>query len=118
MAITVRTFVFQIAPVALTAILLGISLFIVNLSTSNPESSDGVISWLAPLNIAILLILSFLVLFNLYQAVTRLRTQQAGSRFTLRLMMAFSVLTVFPVLVVSYFSMNFLGDRIDSWFDV
>ena len=118
MAITVRTVVFQIAPVVLTTILLGISLFILNLSTRNPESSDDIIGWLAPLNIAILLILSFLVLFNLYQAVTRLRTQQAGSRFTLRLMMAFSVLTVFPVLIVSYFSMNFLGDRIDSWFNV
>ncbi len=118
MAITVRTAVFQIAPVVLTAILLGISLFILNSSTRNPESSDDIIGWLAPLNIAILLILSFLVLFNLYQAVIRLRTQQAGSRFTLRLMMAFSVLTVFPVLIVSYFSMNFLGDRIDSWFNV
>ncbi|RVU83468.1 HAMP domain-containing protein [Leucothrix sargassi] len=118
MAITVRTAVFQIAPVVVTAILLGISLYILNLSTRNPGFSDEFIGWLAPLNIAILLILSFLVLFNLYQAVTRLRTQQAGSRFTLRLMMAFSVLTVFPVLIVSYFSMNFLGDRIDSWFDV
>lgn len=118
MAVTVRTVFFQILPVALTAILLGISLSILNWSTSNPEMSDGIIGWLAPLNIAILLILSFLILFNLYQAITRLRTQQAGSRFTLRLMMAFSILTIIPVLVVTYFSMNFLGDRIDNWFNV
>ena len=118
MAVTVRTLFFQIMPIALTAILLGISLVILNLSTRNPDATDGLIDWLAPLNIAILMILSFLVLFNLYQAITRLRTQQAGSRFTLRLMLAFSVLTVFPVLVVSYFSMNFLGDRVDNWFNV
>ena len=118
MAITVRTLTFQVLPVVLTAVLLTISLWILNLSTKNPESADDIIVWLAPLNIAILLILSFLILFNLYQAITRLRTQQAGSRFTLRLMLAFSVSTVFPVLIVSYFSMNFLGDRIDSWFNV
>lgn len=118
MAVTVRTVFFQILPVVLTAVLLGASLTILNLSTRNPETSDGIIGWLAPLNIAILLILSFLILFNLYQAITRLRTQQAGSRFTLRLMLAFSILTVIPVLVVTYFSMNFLGDRIDNWFNV
>ena len=118
MAITVRTLAFQVMPVVLTAVLLTISLSILNLSTRNPESSDRIIAWLAPLNIAILLILSFLILFNLYQAITRLRTQQAGSRFTLRLMLAFSILTIIPVLIVSYFSMNFLGDRIDSWFNV
>ena len=118
MAITVRTLTFQVLPVVLTAVLLTISLWILNLSTKNPESADNIIGWLAPLNIAILLILSFLILFNLYQAITRLRTQQAGSRFTLRLMLAFSISTIFPVLIVSYFSMNFLGDRIDSWFNV
>jgi len=118
MAIAVRTLFFQILPVVLTAILLAISLAILNLSTRNPETSDGIIGWLAPLNIAIILILSFLILFNLYQAITRLRTQQAGSRFTLRLMMAFSILTIIPVLIVTYFSMNFLGDRIDNWFNI
>jgi nitrogen fixation/metabolism regulation signal transduction histidine kinase len=117
-AITVRTLTFQVLPIVLTAILLTISLSILNLSTKNPESADNIIVWLAPLNIAILLILSFLILFNLYQAITRLRTQQAGSRFTLRLMLAFSISTILPVLIVSYFSMNFLGDRIDSWFNV
>ena len=118
MAVTVRTVFFQILPVVLTAILLGISLAILNFSTRNPEASDGIIGWLAPLNIAIILILSFLILFNLYQAITRLRTQQAGARFTLRLMMAFSILTIIPVLIVTYFSMNFLGDRIDNWFNI
>ena len=118
MAVTVRTLFFQILPVALTAILLGISLAILNLSTRNPDNADGIFGWLAPLNIAIIVILSFLILFNLYQAITRLRTQQAGSRFTLRLMMAFSILTIVPVLIVTYFSMNFLGDRIDSWFNI
>ena len=118
MAVTVRTLFFQILPVVLTAILLGISLAILNFSTRNPDNTDGMFGWLAPLNIAIILILSFLILFNLYQAITRLRTQQAGSRFTLRLMMAFSILTIIPVLIVTYFSMNFLGDRIDNWFNI
>ncbi|KAG1707521.1 Nitrogen regulation protein NtrY [Nymphon striatum] len=52
------------------------------------------------------------------KVVRRLRAREAGSRFTLRLMYAFSLLTIMPVLVVSYFSMNFIGDRIDNWFNV
>ena len=63
-------------------------------------------------------ILSLLIISSAIKAFKRLRARQAGSRYTLRLMYAFSILTILPVLVVSYFSMNFIGDRIDNWFNV
>ena len=71
-----------------------------------------------PINISVLVILTTLIVYNVVKALAHLRSKRAGSRFTLRLMYAFSLLTVLPVLVVSYFSMNFIGDRIDNWFDV
>ncbi|HPQ96051.1 MAG TPA: ATP-binding protein, partial [Thiolinea sp.] len=40
-------------------------------------------------------------------------TRQAGSRFTLRLMIGFLVLTLLPVSVVSFFSMNLIGKNVD-----
>lgn len=88
------------------------------IATKNPNQSSTINTWLIPLNITVLGILSCLIIYNVIKASKHLRSKRAGSRFTLRLMYAFTLLTVLPVLVVSYFSMNFIGDRIDNWFDV
>ncbi len=118
MALTLRTVFFQALPVAITALLLIVSLLLLGFSTSNPQQSSAINEWLIPLNITILFILSSLIVYNVFKAVRYLRSGQAGSRFTLKLMYAFALLTIFPVLVVSYFSMNFIGDRIDNWFNI
>lgn len=88
------------------------------ITTKDPNQSSTINTWLIPLNISVLVILSTLIIYNVVKALKHLRSKRAGSRFTLRLMYAFSLLTVLPILVVSYFSMNFIGDRIDNWFDV
>jgi len=88
------------------------------ISTKDPNQSSTINTWLIPINITVLIILSCLIIYNVFIALKHLRSKKAGSRFTLRLMYAFSLLTVLPILVVSYFSMNFIGDRIDNWFDV
>ncbi len=118
MALTLRTVFFQVFPVVLTAMLLATSLILLSISTNNPQQSGEINDWLFPLNVVILLILSSLIIYNVVKAIKYLRSGQAGSRFTLRLMVAFSLLTILPVLVVSYFSMNFIGDRIDNWFNI
>ncbi len=118
MALTVRTLFFQVFPVLITALLLATSLILLSISTKNPQQTSDINAWLFPLNIIILLILSSLILYNIVKAVRYLRSGQAGSRFTVRLMYAFALLTILPVLVVSYFSMNFIGDRIDNWFNI
>lgn len=118
MAFTIRNFFFQAFPVAITALLLVISLLLLGFSTKNPQQSGVISEWLIPLNIAILLILIALIIYNAIKAYKYLRSGQAGSRFTLKLMYAFTLLTILPVLIVSYFSMNFIGDRIDNWFNI
>jgi nitrogen fixation/metabolism regulation signal transduction histidine kinase len=117
-ALTVRTLFFQVFPVVITALLLATSLILLGISTSNPQQTSDINAWLFPLNIIILLILSSLIIYNVFKAIKYLRSGQAGSRFTIRLMYAFALLTILPVLVVSYFSMNFIGDRIDNWFNI
>jgi len=117
-ALTVRTLFFQVFPVVITALLLATSLMLLGISTSNPQQTSDINTWLFPLNIIILLILSSLIIYNVFKAIKYLRSGQAGSRFTIRLMYAFALLTILPVLVVSYFSMNFIGDRIDNWFNI
>lgn len=118
MAPSLRTFFFQVFPVLITSLLLITSFVMLGISTRNPNQSSTINTWLIPLNISVLAILFCLIIYNVFKASKHLRSKKAGSRFTLRLMYAFSLLTVLPVLVVSYFSMNFIGDRIDSWFDV
>ena len=118
MAITLRAFLIQAIPIGIVVSLLSISLVLLSLATNNPHQTKEINAWLVPLNGLILIILSGLILYNLYQLVARLKSHQAGSRYTARLVAAFSILTIVPILVVSFFSINFLGDRIDSWFDV
>ena len=118
MAPSLRTFFFQIFPVLVTFLLLVTSFILLSVSTKNPDQSSAINTWLIPLNIAVLVILTSLILYNVVKALVHLRSKKAGSRFTLRLMYAFSLLTILPVLVVSYFSMNFIGDRVDNWFNV
>ena len=118
MAPSLRKFFFQVFPVLVTFLLLVTSFILLSVSTKNPEQSSAINTWLIPLNIAVIVILLSLILYNVIKALVHLRSQKAGSRFTLRLMYAFSLLTILPVLVVSYFSMNFIGDRVDNWFNV
>lgn len=118
MAPSLRTFFFQILPVLVTFLLLVTSFVMLGISTKNPNQSSTINALLVPVNISVLVILSTLIIYNIFKAFKHLRSKRAGSRFTLRLMYAFALLTVLPVLVVSYFSMNFIGDRIDNWFDV
>ncbi|HIO92136.1 MAG TPA: HAMP domain-containing protein [Leucothrix mucor] len=118
MAITLRPFLIQAIPIGVVVSLLAVSLVLLSLATNNPHQTQEINAWLVPLNGLILVILSGLILYNLLQLVARLKSHQAGSRYTARLVAAFAILTIVPVLIVSFFSVNFLGDRIDAWFDV
>lgn len=118
MAFTVAKWLKQWLPVGMILLLLAVSLYLVNLTTVNPNSSEQYGDFLIYLNGFILVILIIAVLTNLFRAIYQWHTHQAGSRFTIRLMTGFLVLTLLPLMVVSFFSMNFIGQRIDRWFDV
>jgi nitrogen fixation/metabolism regulation signal transduction histidine kinase len=104
-------------PVGLVFLLLLGALALLNLAAFDQKKAEEVGNWPLYLNGLLLLLLSIVVLVNLARVFYLWRTQQAGSRFTIRLMTGFLVLTLLPVVVVSFFSMNFLGQRIERWFD-
>ena len=60
MAPSLRTLFFQVLPVAITFLLLVTSFVLLGISTKNPQQSSAINSWLIPLNLSILLILSSL----------------------------------------------------------
>jgi len=65
-----------------------------------------------------LLILVVLITLNLKRLIRQLRNRVPGSRMTVRMVSMFTVLSVVPVLIVYYFSLDFLLRGIDNWFDL
>lgn len=70
------------------------------------------------INALAILLLVGLIIKNLYLLITGVRRKVPGSKLTARLVILFAVLSVTPVSVVYYFSLDFLQRGIDSWFDV
>ncbi|MEZ5453606.1 MAG: ATP-binding protein [Thiothrix sp.] len=118
MADTLKKRLWQWLPVAVVFFLLLVSLSLLNLITLSPEKADRYGDWPLYPSAVLLVLLSSIILFNLFRIFNQWRTRQAGSRFTLRLMTGFLGLTLLPVLFVSLFSINLIGTRIDRWFAV
>ena len=118
MADTLKSRLWQWLPLALIFLLLLVTLTLLNLATLSPENLARYGDAHFYLSALVLVLLSIVVIVNLVRVFNQWRTRQAGSRFTLRLMTGFLVITLLPVLFVSLFSVNLIGARIDRWFSV
>ncbi len=103
--------------VGLTVLLL-LSLKLLSDATTESARFDQVYSLLLLTNLLGLLALVAVLGFNLHQLLSQLRRGVAGARLTTRMLFIFITLAITPVLVVFYFSVQFLNEGIDSWFDV
>jgi PAS domain S-box-containing protein len=106
-----------IAVVALLVLLLG-TLVVLSDATQNSARFGELYSLLLLVNAIGLLVLGTIIGFQIYRLIAQLRARTAGARLTLRLAALFIALSVIPVSVVYYFSLDFLKRGIDSWFDV
>lgn len=105
-------------PVILLFVLLLSSLYLLGGSTQNSLLFDRLYSVLLGINILAIVLLFGLIGKNLYGLIKQYRRRATGSRLTSRLVVMFVILSVTPVSVVYYFSLQFLQRGIDSWFDV
>jgi nitrogen fixation/metabolism regulation signal transduction histidine kinase len=104
----------------------GIVLFIFMLSSllmmsnalQNSEHFGEYYSGLLIFNTLGLVVLVGLILANLRNLIRQLKNKVPGARMTFRTVIMFAFLSVTPVLIVYYFSLDFLHRGIDSWFDV
>lgn len=69
-------------------------------------------------NTAGLFALVILIAINLRRLIRQWRQRVPGSRMTLRMVAMFCILSVTPLLVLYYFSLDFLLRGIDNWFDL
>ena len=90
------------------------------MSSSTQESSElsEMHSWLLVINTLGSITLLILVVVNAYSLVRELKKKEAGSRLTTRMVSLFVLLALAPAAIVFYFSVQFLHQGIDSWFNV
>jgi PAS domain S-box-containing protein len=94
------------------------ALYLLASAAQNSEKFDKWLPWILLVNISGMLTLSVLLAGKLAGLVRDYRKHVPGSRLKGRTVAIFSALAVAPILVVYYFSLQFLSRGIDSWFEL
>ena len=98
-----------------------ITLLISLLTTSDilrhSERFDHLYTSLLLVNAIAILTLLGLIGLNLHNLIYQVRRGRAGARLTVRLVTLLVILSILPVSIVYYFSLQFLHQRLDNWFD-
>ena len=103
--------------VVLGLVLLG-STYLMSNATQDSARFGELYSILLAINAVALIGLGVLIAWNLYHLLHQARERRPGAKLTVRMVIVFVVLSVTPVTIVYYFSLQFLHRGIDSWFDV
>ena len=103
--------------VVLGLVLLG-STYLMSNATQDSARFGELYSVLLAINAVALIGLGVLIAWNLYHLLHQARERRPGAKLTVRMVIVFVVLSVTPVTIVYYFSLQFLHRGIDSWFDV
>ncbi|MGD9843452.1 MAG: ATP-binding protein, partial [Steroidobacteraceae bacterium] len=85
-------------------------------SVQNANRFANLLPWVLVINIAGLAVLLLLIMRRLLLLVRARRQQVTGSRLEARMVWMTGLLAVLPILVVFYFSVQFISRGIDSWF--
>ncbi len=113
-----RSWAGVLVPMVGLLLILLVSLYVLSNATENAARFSNQYGWMILVNLAGLLVLVSMIGANLFKLVNQYRAGVAGSRLTVRLVIVFVVLSVIPVTIVYYFSLQFLQRGVDSWFDV
>ncbi len=108
-----------ISVLAALGLALGIAaLLLLTRSAQTPEDFDRLSNVTLLLNVAGIALLLALLAGNLTRLVRDLGANAPGARLKARMVSMFIGLAILPLLLVYYFSIQFLYRGIDSWFDV
>jgi len=95
-----------------------VALFLLSQTTQNSDEFGRSHNVILSINIAGVVLLFVLTIGNLARLVREYRAHVPGARLKARVVGMFVGLAVLPLLVVFYFSMQFINRGIDTWFDV
>jgi len=94
------------------------ALYLLGSAAENSALFDKWLPWILLINISGLITLFVLLASKLTRLIRDYRRHVPGSRLKGRTVAIFSALAVAPILVVYYFSLQFLSRGIDSWFEI
>jgi nitrogen fixation/metabolism regulation signal transduction histidine kinase len=94
------------------------ALYLLASAAQNSAEFDRWLPWILLINISGLLTLLVLLAGKLWRLVQDYRKHAPGSGLKARTVAIFSALAVAPILVVYYFSLQFINRGIDSWFEL
>jgi nitrogen fixation/metabolism regulation signal transduction histidine kinase len=95
-----------------------VALYLLGSAAQNSAEFDKWLPWILLINISGMLTLFVLLAAKLTRLVRDYRRHVPGSRLKGRTVAIFSALAVAPILIVYYFSLQFLNRGIDSWFEI
>ena len=95
-----------------------LSLQLMSSATQESSQLSEMYSLLLLINTAGSVILFALLGVNVYSLARQLKKKEAGSRLTTRMVSLFVLLALAPAAIVFYFSVQFLQQGINSWFNV
>ena len=95
-----------------------VSLHLMSGAVQNEENLNQLYIPLLIFNILGLLILLVVISVSLARLIRAYRANRPGARLTIRMVSLFVLLSLLPVAVVYFYSMQFLLRGIDGWFDV
>lgn len=94
------------------------ALFLLSRTAQNSEDFDRLHIVILLINTAGIVVLFALLVANLARLLREYRTHVLGSKLKARMVGMSATLAVVPLLVVFYFSMQFINRGIDTWFNV
>jgi len=93
-----------------------VALFLLSRTAQNSDDFDRLYNVILAINIAGVLVLFVLLVGNLLRLLRDYRTHVPGAKLKARIVGMFVGLAVLPLLVVFYFSIQFINRGIDTWF--
>ena len=95
-----------------------VALFLLSRTAQNSDDFNRLHISILSINVIGVLVLFMLLVGNLARLLREYRTNVPGARLKARIVGMFVGLAVLPLLVVFYFSLQFINRGIDSWFNV
>ena len=94
------------------------SLVLLSKTTQNSAEFGRLQTIIFLINVAGVIALLVLISGNFFRLIKRYREHAPGARLTARMVTMLVVLAVAPLLLVYFFSLQFITKNIDTWFDV
>ena len=95
-----------------------VALFLLSRTAQNSDDFDRLHNVILSINIAGVIVLFIFLVGNLARLLREYRTHVPGAKLKARIVGMFVGLAVLPLLVVFYFSIQFINRGIDTWFNV